>query len=203
MTKALLGVMMQPPFNLEEEFNDWYDTEHLADRVAAPGFESGRRYDSVTGGPRAYLTLYDLAHVHVLDTPEYRLVSGGNFTPWTKRLMRRIPRLRILAEQVHPGDETVATTPFVTLMRFASVQGGLHKEVVAGTTAVGSISQVVQARAFKETIEGRANYYILVGSTARVEDQIDVRAFEGARGSLDFVRTFVPHAVGWTWEKSI
>jgi hypothetical protein len=34
--KGLLLVTMEPPACLEEEFNDWYDTEHLPQRRTAP-----------------------------------------------------------------------------------------------------------------------------------------------------------------------
>src|SRR5690606_663295 len=104
---ALLFVMMRPPVPLIEEFNEWYDTEHLLDRMSAPGFLSGNRFQSVSGGPPSFLTLYDLESVDVLDTPEYRRLSRENFTPWTRRLMRRIPRARILARQIRPGGALI------------------------------------------------------------------------------------------------
>jgi hypothetical protein len=36
--KGLLLVMMEPPACLEEEFNDWYDTEHLPQRRSLTWF---------------------------------------------------------------------------------------------------------------------------------------------------------------------
>jgi hypothetical protein len=32
--------MTEPPAAMEEEFNPWYDTEHLAERLAITGFRS-------------------------------------------------------------------------------------------------------------------------------------------------------------------
>ena len=48
-----------PPAEFEEEFNAWYDTEHVPERLGIPGFESGLRYVSADR-PRRYLALYDL-----------------------------------------------------------------------------------------------------------------------------------------------
>lgn len=203
MNKALLAVMMQPPAHLEEEFNDWYDTEHMADRAASPGFESSGRYDSVTGGPQAYLTLYDLNNIGTLDTPEYKLVSGNNFTPWTKRLMRRIPRYRVLAEQIYPGDALVVTAPFLTVVRVADVPATTADVVVAAAKALGADTRVLQARAFHETLENRHSFLIVLASTNRIEQDFDFASLGDAARSIDFVRTFIPHKVGWTWEKSI
>ena len=203
MAKALLAVMMQPPAHLEEEFNDWYDTEHLADRAASPGFESSNRYDSVTGGPQAYLTLYDLSEIRTLETPEYKRVSGGNFTPWTKRLMRRIPRFRLLAEQIYPGDAAMVTAPFLTLVRVSDVQREAEPSIVSATSAYGRDHRVLQARAFRETLDGRHNFLVVLASTNRIEQDLDLRMLGDAAGSIDFVRTFIPHRAGWTWEKSI
>ena len=130
--KGMLLVLMQPPAHLEEEYNDWYDTEHLADRLSAPGFETGQRYVSAGGGPRTYIAVYDLADVHVLETPEYRKLSGSSFTPWTKRLMRRIRRYRMLTEQIFPGDAISQSCSYLFLHSWRSL--GASPSTVAGST---------------------------------------------------------------------
>jgi hypothetical protein len=38
MKRGLLLTLTEPPAAMEEEFNAWYDTEHLAERLAIPGF---------------------------------------------------------------------------------------------------------------------------------------------------------------------
>jgi hypothetical protein len=43
MNKGLLLTITEPAPRDEEEFNAWYDTEHLAERLAIPGFLSARR----------------------------------------------------------------------------------------------------------------------------------------------------------------
>nr|WP_040752629.1 hypothetical protein [Nocardia transvalensis] len=52
----------------EDAFNEWYDTQHLADVTAVPGVLSGQRFDlapaALPGGdppPHRYLAVYDLS----------------------------------------------------------------------------------------------------------------------------------------------
>jgi hypothetical protein len=98
--KALLLVTMEPPAGLEEEFNDWYDTEHFPQRRALPGFLSASRWVCLKGWPK-YLALYDLDRLQALETPDYQAVSGVKGTPWSKRILpRTIGRSRIPAEQL-------------------------------------------------------------------------------------------------------
>ena len=40
---GLLLTLTEPPPAMEEEFNAWYDEEHLAERLAIPGFRSATR----------------------------------------------------------------------------------------------------------------------------------------------------------------
>ena len=87
--KGFLLVTMEPPPALEEEFNAWYDTEHVPQRMAIAGFETGRRYVCPSGSPR-YLAVYDLAHRGVLESEAYLRVSLDRSTPWTRRIGNRV-----------------------------------------------------------------------------------------------------------------
>ena len=60
MAAAILTVWTDVPADIEADFNDWYNREHLPDRVQRmPGFLRGRRYAAIAGAPK-FLTLYDL-----------------------------------------------------------------------------------------------------------------------------------------------
>ena len=53
--------MTEPPPAMEEEFNAWYDTEHLQERLAITGFRSARRWVAdVAPGDGKYLATYEL-----------------------------------------------------------------------------------------------------------------------------------------------
>jgi hypothetical protein len=102
---ALMLALMEPPTGLEEEFADWYDTEHLPQRRGLPGFLNGTRWVAVEGYPKS-LAAYDLASLAALDEPAYQAVSGANSTPWSRRLLARTARagrMRVEVEQVWPG----------------------------------------------------------------------------------------------------
>ena len=104
---ALLIVTMEPPSPLEEEFNDWYDTEHFPQRRALPGFLSGSRWVCLDGWPR-YLALYELESLDALATPEYRAVSDLNSTPWSQRILPRTTgrqRYVCVADEAEPSGE--------------------------------------------------------------------------------------------------
>jgi hypothetical protein len=83
---GLLMALMEPDSGREEEFNDWYDTEHIPQMSAVPGFLAASRWVCVEGWPR-YLAIYDTETVEVLSSDAYRRATGGNFTPWSRRIL--------------------------------------------------------------------------------------------------------------------
>jgi hypothetical protein len=82
--KGLLAVWMDIPAAVEEDFNGWYNEEHLAERAGIPGFLTARRYRSLQGTP-AYIALYDTVDAQVLQSDPYVKVSNHP-TPWTQRI---------------------------------------------------------------------------------------------------------------------
>ena len=82
---GLLAVWMDPPQEMEDELNRWYEEEHLADRMSVPGFLSARRYVCLRGTPR-YFAFYELDNLDVLAGDAYQKLSQ-NATPWTRRVI--------------------------------------------------------------------------------------------------------------------
>ncbi len=62
----------------EEEFNAWYNTEHLPELLALPGVLDAARYVATRGGP-THLAVYELASVDAMQTPEFK---NRPRTPW-------------------------------------------------------------------------------------------------------------------------
>ena len=84
---GLLLTMTEPPAGMEEEFNAWYDTEHLAERLAIPGFRSATRWVAdVAPGEGRYLATYELDSLQVLSSADY-LARFQNQTPWSLRCL--------------------------------------------------------------------------------------------------------------------
>jgi hypothetical protein len=71
----------------EQDFNRWYDREHLVERVAIDGFLEARRYIAHQASPK-YLCLYSTATFEVLDSPAY-LARLAEPTEWSKASVAR------------------------------------------------------------------------------------------------------------------
>lgn len=83
---ALITVWLDVAPEREEEFNDWYQLEHIPQVVGLPGFVSGRRYKA-DDAPLKYLAWYDTADESVETGPDFqRIVSHP--TPWSQRMRR-------------------------------------------------------------------------------------------------------------------
>ncbi len=82
---GLLAVWTDIDPAVEEEFNAWYNTEHIPQLLGLPGFLSARRDLAVEGKPK-YVALYTLADENVLKSDEFRHVQA-NRTPWSHRMV--------------------------------------------------------------------------------------------------------------------
>jgi hypothetical protein len=78
----------------EIAFNDWYNEEHVSERLACPGFIHARRFRAVSGSPQ-YLTTYGVESLAALETPQYlSLMSSvrpnADASPLTKEMVGAI-----------------------------------------------------------------------------------------------------------------
>jgi hypothetical protein len=82
---GLLAVWTDIAPEAEQEFNEWYNKEHIPQLLGVPGFLSGRRYQAVEGEPK-YLALYELTDVSVLKGDAFRQVRESP-TEWSKKII--------------------------------------------------------------------------------------------------------------------
>ena len=81
---GLVPVWLHVPAEREEEFNAWYEREHVAEVVSLPGFRSGRRYVAEGVKPK-FLCLYETRDAGVAEEPPFQhLVTHP--TPWSSRI---------------------------------------------------------------------------------------------------------------------
>src|ERR1043166_6850925 len=116
--KGLLLAMMEPPAGFEEEFQDWYDTEHVPDRMSLPEFETGGRYVCRSGFPK-YVALYDLTSLAAASAnPNYSRNTGQGVSAWNHRLRTKVlGRYRFTGDQMYPGDAIMGGNgPVIRLM---------------------------------------------------------------------------------------
>lgn len=158
---ALLMVSMEPPAGLEDEFHDWYDTEHLPQRVALPGFLSGARWVCTDGWPR-WMALYDLASEAAVRTAAYLEVSGAHSTPWSRRILpRTIGRLRITAVGLAGEPRTLQHRTGRLLVMGVPCAESAPPAAIAGAVreALSARAGVVQQRAF---VDPDATLWLLI-----------------------------------------
>jgi hypothetical protein len=96
---GILAIFNNVAIGREAEFEDWFQHEHLAERIALPGFLLGRRYEAVSGQPR-YFNFYlaestetfkSAAYLERLDhpTPMTRIVMSEIFKDMNRTVCRR------------------------------------------------------------------------------------------------------------------
>ncbi|HYD06575.1 MAG TPA: DUF4286 family protein, partial [Reyranella sp.] len=80
--RGMLVVYTEVKPRHERDLNEWYNREHIDERVNLPGFHRARRYVSVKGSPK-YLATYECDSAEDLATPGY-LHLLANQTPWSQ-----------------------------------------------------------------------------------------------------------------------
>jgi hypothetical protein len=86
---GVILVSMNPDPAREDEFNDWYNMEHIPHFNRLPGVIAARRFRATSGDPR-YAALYHVENTDIYATPGW---MAANETPWILR-MRRFQRDR-------------------------------------------------------------------------------------------------------------
>ena len=103
--KGLMLVMMEIDPETEEEFNRWYDQEHLPERLSAPGFLGGRRFKAVEGTPK-YLALYELDSPGAVYSDAYLKMLNQDYTKWTAKMRKHftVVKRNVYVEITTPQD---------------------------------------------------------------------------------------------------
>jgi hypothetical protein len=191
--KGFLLVLMQPPPAFEEEFNAWYDTEHIPERLAVPGIETGLRFVCTSGHPR-YLAMYDLARPEVMDSPEYMRVAHDRSSPWTKRVTSRVRIYRSAGQQVWPGNIVTKPCARVVLLRFRGLKADAERQLITGMRANFEDKPLVnQSRLLAYPTPSGIDYLGFVEARAPLGDQLDFQAFGAHSAALDLVNTYAPY----------
>jgi hypothetical protein len=107
--RAALAVWLECVPEAEADFDRWYREQHLAERLAVPGFLRGRRYEAVRGAPK-YFAFYETESGEVLRSPTY-MERLNNPTDWTRRVMPAVRNFtrgvyRLLHTEGGPGPAT-------------------------------------------------------------------------------------------------
>ena len=104
----------------EDDFNRWYDQEHVNERVAIPGFVSCAR-DRTTRGSRRYLGLYRTTSLAVFQTAAYQQALQHP-TAWSVTSLARMqnPMRRVCSIEMETGAGTGAWLAMLILATSAT-----------------------------------------------------------------------------------
>ncbi len=125
--KGMLITLTEVKSRDESDFNEWYNREHIDERVNLPGFHRARRYVAVKASPK-YLATYECDSVSDLATPGY-LQLLANQTAWSQAVMARFTHfnrltLRIQVDLTHGVGGAVTCVRFVPDLRKRNVLAG-------------------------------------------------------------------------------
>jgi hypothetical protein len=105
----------------EEDFNRWYDREHMEERAKIPGFVWSRRYRAVSDDVCRYLALYQTRDVDVFLSAPYRK-AFENQTQWSNtnfgRMFGTTRRVNIVTPVIGKG-----TGSAVALLQLGDLAG--------------------------------------------------------------------------------
>jgi hypothetical protein len=86
--QGILAIFNDARAGREAEFDAWFQSEHLRERLAVPGFLFGRRHEAISGTSR-YFNFYLVDSPDVLTSKPY-LERLDNPTPMTKKIMSEV-----------------------------------------------------------------------------------------------------------------
>ncbi len=194
MAKGTLIAAMNMARAAEDEFHDWYDTEHLPERVRVPGFLVCQRWIG-TQDRKISVATYDLDGVAVLTSPAYQAIGGQNLSPWSKRVTAQVERLmRFEGDQILPGDQLPPDKAEGLLLNAMNIAPGLEAEFnewydKEHIPALSAVPGVLCARRFRGTSGNRKYVALYHLATPEVQESAE---WKQARQS-DWTSRLQPH----------
>lgn len=200
--KGLLLAMMEPSPTLEEEFQNWYDSEHFPEREGTEGFLTAARFICLDGWP-LYLAMYDLDTVDVLRGPGYAKIAGGNYSKWTERVVSRVwGQYRAEGVQLYPSDGLIGAngqSARLVLWRFRNAPAGGGPAIVEGLRSIyEGQPETAQVRVWEARLVGGVDIIGAIELYAPWTPPAgSTRVFGAALKSLDMVNVYTRYQRRW------
>ena len=99
---GLMIVWADIPAEMEDDFNRWYNEEHLAELLSVPGVLSAARYEATSSGPK-HMAVYELESPAVVETEAF---TSRPRTEWGSRVSPSIIGTNFINnvyEMIHPA----------------------------------------------------------------------------------------------------
>jgi Domain of unknown function (DUF4286) len=89
--RAILVVDIEVDPAREDEFNHWYDEEHIPEKRRTEGFYSARRFKHATD-PHRYLAVYEVKDAETVTSPAYMTQAMSEWSVSIQAAWRRMDR---------------------------------------------------------------------------------------------------------------
>ena len=209
---GLMMVWADIPADKEDDFNHWYQEEHLQELLSVPGVLSAARYEAVSSGPK-HLACYELESADVVNSEAFK---NRPRTEWGARVSPSIIGTNVISntyEMIHPTALTpgIAASGMANALQIGRMDIGPENEEEWNRWYSGiyvpnyeKVPGVVRGRRWKAT-RGSPSYAVVyefehenVSSTPEWEAQRD------ADPSTARIRPMMTHAPGspGIWRKT-
>jgi hypothetical protein len=209
---GLMMVWADIPADKEDDFNHWYQEEHLQELLSVPGVLSAARYEAVSSGPK-HLACYELESADVVNSEAFK---NRPRTEWGSRVAPSIIGTNVISntyEMVHPTalNPGIASSGMANALQIGRMDIGPENEEEWNRWYSGiyvpnyeKVPGVVRGRRWKAT-RGSPSYAVVyefenenVSSTPEWEAQRD------ADPSTARIRPMMTHAPGspGIWRKT-
>jgi hypothetical protein len=165
MPKGLLFASFDFSTAHRDEFHDWYDLEHIPERLRVPGFINAERWIS-DENPDVAVATYDLETIGVLQSAPYKAIGYENASIWTKRVTAMAKRiLRFTGEQLLPGDLAAPSGAGGLLVASMNVDAAAESEFNEWYDSehlpqLGAVPGVLSARRYSSSASDRERKYL-------------------------------------------
>ena len=165
MAKGLLFASFDFSTTHADEFHDWYDLEHIPERLRVPGFINAERWIG-DENPNITVATYDLESLGVLQSPPYKAIGYENSSVWTKRVTAMAHRImRFTGEQLVPGDLAAPSGAGALLVASMNVDPAAEPEFNEWYNAehlpqLGAVPGVLCARRYSSSAADRERKYL-------------------------------------------
>ena len=171
MTNGILVPVVDFSGFAEDEFNDWYDLEHIPERQRVPGFLACQRWIGADN-PKISVATYELNSVDVLKSPAYHAIGNhalgsDNLSVWSKRVTARVKILmRFEGEQILSGGGMTPKDAPALLLNVMSVAPEHEHEFnewynTEHIPALAAVSGTLCARRYRGTSTAAQRYLAL------------------------------------------
>ena len=160
--KGMLMTFTETSVGVEEDFNEWYNREHIDERVWLPGFHRARRYVDCDGDALIkYFATYETDKVENLCDPAYMELLKDQ-SDWSKKVMATFHKAdrvtaRITIDQSHGFAGACAFARFFPAPSvMEALRGHLESDLLPALVArPGMIGAVLAENDLDVVNEGR------------------------------------------------